>query len=217
MVKELTLQMEDFLKEFSQHSKLANKFYFTGGTALAYYYLHHRVSVDLDFFSTDKIEPQETLNFVTAWSQNRGAILNTREVGDVQIYEMRFPNDYTLKVDFAHYPYKQIEPTNLFDGIMVDSKKDIAVNKVVAVSQRTDVKDFVDLYYLLKEYSIYNLHELSNIKFRRDYDLMLLASDLTKIKHFDYLPKMLTDLTLDELKIFYLDLWNNVGGHATDF
>lgn len=32
------------------------KFYFTGGTALAEYYLHHRLSEDLDFFAEEEID-----------------------------------------------------------------------------------------------------------------------------------------------------------------
>lgn len=215
MVEELTPLMREFLREFSKQPGLVDRFYFTGGTALAHYYLHHRLSVDLDFFSLAKFDSQATLAFVSEWLQSRNAVLNAREVGDVQIYEMRFPDGYNLKVDFAHYPYKQVEPTTLIDGIAVDSKLDIAVNKAVAISQRTDVKDFVDLYFLLKEYSIYTLHELSNIKFRRDYDLMLLASDLIKVKRFEYMPNMLVPLSLKELKTFYLDLSKNLGGHAT--
>ena len=215
MAEELTPLMREFLREFSKQPELVDRFYFTGGTALAHYYLHHRSSVDLDFFSLAKFDSQTTTAFVSKWSETRNAVLNAREVGDVQIYEMRFPDGYNLKVDFAYYPYKQVESTTLVDAIAVDSKLDIAVNKVVAVSQRTDVKDFVDLYFLLKEYSIYTLHDLSNMKFRRDYDLMLLASDLIKVKRFDYMPNMLVPSSLEELKAFYLDLSKNLGGHAT--
>jgi predicted nucleotidyltransferase component of viral defense system len=36
-------------------SPLAGTFYLTGGTALAAFYLHHRVSDDLDLFSEDEV------------------------------------------------------------------------------------------------------------------------------------------------------------------
>jgi predicted nucleotidyltransferase component of viral defense system len=41
----------DFLDFFSKEKRLRERFYFTGGTALSEYYLHHRRSIDLDFFS----------------------------------------------------------------------------------------------------------------------------------------------------------------------
>lgn len=90
---------------------------------------------------------------MSKWSETRKAVLNAREVGDVQVYDMRFPDGYNLKVDFAYYPCKQVESTTLVDAITVGSKLDIAVNKTVASSQRTDVKDFVDLYFLLDDWS----------------------------------------------------------------
>jgi len=215
MEEEITTQMKMFLKDFAAQPYLAKNYYFTGGTALSYYYFHHRISVDLDFFSFQKINPQESLSFVSNWAMGQNAILNAREVGDVQIYELRFSSGENLKVDFAYYPYKQVEKPTMFNGILVDSKKDIGVNKIITVSQRTDVKDFVDLYFLLKEFSVYELYELSNLKFRRDYDLMLFASDLVKVKRFEYLPKMIINLTLEELTRFYLNLSLNIGGHAT--
>jgi len=36
------------------NSPLAKKFYWTGGTLLAYHYLHRRRSLDLDFFSKEE-------------------------------------------------------------------------------------------------------------------------------------------------------------------
>lgn len=45
-------------------SNLAKQFYFTGGTALAACYLHHRESEDLDFFSETDFENQEVIDFM---------------------------------------------------------------------------------------------------------------------------------------------------------
>ena len=48
----LTPFQSAFLKAFSQ-SPLNDRFYLTGGTALAAFYLQHRLSEDLDFFTAD--------------------------------------------------------------------------------------------------------------------------------------------------------------------
>lgn len=39
-------------------------FYWTGGTLLAYQYFHHRISVDLDFFSNDLFTDEQCLEFI---------------------------------------------------------------------------------------------------------------------------------------------------------
>ena len=43
--------------EFIGNSEIASLFYLTGGTALAGFYLNHRVSDDLDFFTDQKDFP----------------------------------------------------------------------------------------------------------------------------------------------------------------
>jgi len=47
----LTARQKKVLSFVKENPYLTDRFYFTGGTALSYYYLHHRLSEDLDFFS----------------------------------------------------------------------------------------------------------------------------------------------------------------------
>lgn len=49
--KILTENQIAFLEQIKKSEFLAKNFYLTGGTALAAFYLHHRYSEDLDFFS----------------------------------------------------------------------------------------------------------------------------------------------------------------------
>lgn len=57
MVKEeiLTLEQKKVLDLISKEDYLVRRFYFTGGTPLAVFYLFHRISKDLDFFSEEEI------------------------------------------------------------------------------------------------------------------------------------------------------------------
>jgi len=57
MAEILTKQQKLALKLLAKTDISAN-FYFSGGTALAYYYLEHRKSEDLDFFSEVEFDPQ---------------------------------------------------------------------------------------------------------------------------------------------------------------
>jgi hypothetical protein len=52
----LTPLQQKFLSAVSGNKKIPSSFYLTGGTALAAYYLKHRYSEDLDFFSKTNID-----------------------------------------------------------------------------------------------------------------------------------------------------------------
>jgi len=48
--KILAIYQQQFLEFASKQDYISKNFYLTGGTALAAFYLHHRMSEDLDFF-----------------------------------------------------------------------------------------------------------------------------------------------------------------------
>ena len=54
-VSVITEKQRLILRGLSRNDYFCRKFYFTGGTALSHYYLQHRYSDDLDFFSTEKL------------------------------------------------------------------------------------------------------------------------------------------------------------------
>lgn len=209
-------RQQDIILRFGQNEFLTENFYFTGGTALSEVYLQHRYSEDLDFFSIDKFDDKKVTDIVGSWAIDVNARYEVVNVGYVYMFNLIFSDSSKLKIDFAWYPYKNIGQFTKVNNVNVDSTKDIACNKFVAVGQRADVKDFVDLYFLLNNFSVVDLYEWPDVKFRRKYDLMLFASDLLKVAEFDYLPKMIKPLSLDELKKFYLDLAKNLGMKVTD-
>ena len=53
----LTKRQRQLLILLSKQAIITKKFYLSGGTALAEYYLRHRYSEDLDFFSLDEVDP----------------------------------------------------------------------------------------------------------------------------------------------------------------
>lgn len=188
-------------------------FYFTGGTVLAEYYLQHRYSDDLDFFSEEKIDNQVLYTLMSDWSKRIGFKFTSRFEEVVYKFELKFGNESNLKIDFGYYPYKRIEKGLVRDGFQIDSLRDIATNKLITINQRTEVKDFVDLYFLLQErYSIWDLFYSAKMKFKNmDLDLELIAMDMLKVEDFTVLPKMIKPLKLSELKKFLRDLAKQLG------
>lgn len=199
----LNAEQKLLLGEFSKDSFLPTHFYFTGGTALSLYYLQHRESVDLDFFSRELFDPQEVIKATASWKEKYGCTIDYTQVVNTHIFQLTFPNNQTVKIDFSLYPHRQVGESKVIDGITVDSLLDIAVNKLLTIEQRSEVKDFVDLYFLLKEFTIWDLMEGVRVKFKVGLDPMVIGSDFLKVEGFEYLPKMVKDLDLETLKSFF--------------
>lgn len=200
--------------EVKNSSYIKRNFYFTGGTALSVIYLQHRLSEDLDFFSQQKIDTQPILNLITAWSKKHKFKIESRELEVVRVFILEFPDKEKLKVDFGYYPYKRLERGKLIESVKVDSLFDIAVNKLQTIHQRSDVKDFVDLYFLFKKFTVWDLMEGVRVKFHIELDPYTIAADYLKAQSFKTLPKMLVPLDLKELKAFYEDLAKKLGMKA---
>lgn len=198
-----TSLQESIFEKFSRNKFLCKKFYFTGGTALAAFYLHHRESEDLDFFSEKDFKNKRIDQFVNQIAKELKSELRFTQIEDTRIYELLKGNKLIIKVDFNHYPYKRLKRGLKFQNVRIDSLYDIAVNKLQTIISRTQVKDFVDLFFLLKQFTFWELLYGVKEKFKMDEDLVLLGSHFLKVEQFDVLPKMQLPLTLKELKEFY--------------
>jgi len=66
------------LDEINKNKYLTSNFYFTGGTALSKYYLQHRYSDDLDFFSEKQIDQQLIFSIISSWKNKLGFRFNSR-------------------------------------------------------------------------------------------------------------------------------------------
>jgi hypothetical protein len=56
-----------------------------------------------------------------------------------------------MRVDFAYYPFKNLKPRRKWEGLQVDALEDMAANKAMALIDRHEPKDALDLYFLLKK------------------------------------------------------------------
>ena len=114
--------------------------YLAGGTALALQ-TGHRVSVDLDFFTT---EADFDADQIERALRERGEWVTTlREKGTLYgIFQ-------GAKVSFIAYPsFRPSDEALQCQTVRLIVPRDIAVMKIVAVSQRGKKRDFFDLYWL---------------------------------------------------------------------
>jgi hypothetical protein len=128
-----------FLKFFKKD------FYLAGGTGLALQ-LGHRDSIDFDFFSPNEINTEKLfLNIKNVFKDYSIKIVqNTKNTLTVLI-------DQNIKLSFFTYNYDLIEELIDEPYIKIASIKDIACMKLSAIVSRASIKDYIDLYYILKE------------------------------------------------------------------
>ncbi len=161
----LTKHQKILLKHFAEFPGASN-FYVTGGTALSAFYLRHRLSEDLDFFTEDEVEIEPILPFLRSLPEIQD--LNLERKFDRKIFIIRYKDAEYSKVEFTKYPFKTIKPFKKVGGIQVDSVLDILANKLMALTDRKDAKDYVDIYFILKEYpnlSVDEMIEMTEQKF----------------------------------------------------
>lgn len=182
-------------------------FYFTGGTALSVFYLNHRYSEDLDFFCMEKFDRSLVLEKVRLMGAELGFTFTHQWKEVVYVFFLKFPREKPLKVDFGYYPHVRVEKGKMYQGMQIDSLLDIAINKLSTINQRLHPKDFVDLYYLLKKFTIWDLIEGVKVKFRMEVEPWILASDLEfTVDKLKFMPEMIKPLKLEEMKKYFRKL-----------
>lgn len=132
-------------------------FNLVGGTSLALQ-IGHRISVDLDMFSTEPFESSE---------------LKSQLAEDFLMFQVEMEHTNTLitiindvKVDFIRFKYGLSYPIVLDNIIRLVNIKDIAPMKLDAISGRGKKKDFFDLYFLLRLFSLPELLALYQAKYQ---------------------------------------------------
>lgn len=167
-----------------------------GGTALALQF-GHRKSVDLDFFGhidADSLDLQEALQTV-------GTLTTLKDSKNIHIYSLN-----GVKIDIVNYTYSWLDDAIIKNDIRLASTKDIAAMKVTAIIGRGTMKDFVDIYYLLKKK--YSMMDILNFYTQKYPDCSYFMA-MKSLAYFDdadldIMPYMFADITWDEIKEYII-------------
>jgi hypothetical protein len=162
-----------------------------GGTALALK-IGHRHSIDIDLFGqleTDIYTLSQKLNNI-----GKATLLNQTE--NIHVYLVN-----GIKVDLINYPYPWLEDTITIDGIRFADTKDIAAMKLAAITGRGTKKDFIDLYFLLKQFSLNEMISFYERKYT-DGSAFLVLKSLSYFEDADREqgPKMLHQIPWNKIK-----------------
>ena len=166
-----------------------------GGTALALQ-IGHRKSIDLDFFGKIEVEKDE---LVIALEQI-GALTVLKESPRIHIYLLN-----NVKIDIVDYQYSWVDDVVVKQGIRMASLKGIDLSipegKVTAIIGRGTKKDFVDIAFLLRYFSMNDILDFYSQKYPDGSIFMAMKS----LAYFDdaeedIMPYMLTDITWENIK-----------------
>lgn len=160
-----------------------NKFYLVGGTAIALH-LGHRRSIDFDLFTIKRVNRIQIKKILS--DKSPGNI----EFGYEDVNQMHAKIN-SVKITFFNYPYS-VPATIDFDGIInLPSLPDLAAMKAFAFGQRAKWKDYVDMYFLLKNNLNFNdickrTENLFNINKSIVFTEKLFRQQLSYFKNIDY-------------------------------
>ena len=213
----LTPKQLEFLELVKVDTQITKRFYLTGGTALAGFYLKHRLSEDIDFFTEEKEVDQK---LIEAYLQKISDFLSIKKINrsvfmGLVSYFLIYKDSSKLKVDFNYYPFPKIEKGLKFGKLQIDSIRDIAANKVHTIFINPRDRDYIDLYFIMKSGS-FKLDQLiidAKAKFDWDIDRLTLVSQLLRVKEIKILetPKILVPFNKKDMERFFIEEAKKLG------
>jgi predicted nucleotidyltransferase component of viral defense system len=204
----LTKDQVSFLEFIRNEPQLYRRFYFSGGTALSEFYLQHRLSEDLDFFTQNEFDAAELNLFLRTHISAFGAkSLQYQQSFNRNLFFLDFDNEQPLKVEFTYYPFPRIEIGMNTGNLSVDSVLDIAVNKTFTITQKARGRDYFDLFEITQKYGFdfKNLLKLAHQKFDYQINVLQLGVNLVKVTTFLDDPISIKKIDKKAVEEYFLD------------
>lgn len=212
----LTDKQQIFLNLISQQKNLSGNFYLSGGTALAQYYLQHRLSEDLDFFSEDEVDPL-SIQISLKNIQSKAGItkIDFQQSFNRNLFFLHYKGG-VIKTEFTYYPFPQIEKPTIINNIKVDSLLDIAANKTFTIYQQPSSRHFIDLYLIIKKkgWKFKDLIKKTRAKFDSFIDPIQMGQQLLKVNAVLDYPTMIVKLPKRQWQNFWLQESHNLKEEA---
>ena len=179
-------------------SFLKGRFYLAGGTGLALQ-IGHRDSVDFDFFTKESFDTfdlyKELLKIFG--QENISKTLEEKNTLNVVL-------NGNIKLSFFSYPYPPIESLIKEEFLDIAGIADVGCMKLSAVVGRAVEKDYIDLYFILRQIPLGGL--LSKAKEKMpDLDHNLILKSLiyfNDVEMENIVFKHNFDISFDEVKRF---------------
>lgn len=159
-------------KQIFPHLTRLDGFCLAGGTGLALQ-LGHRISEDFDLFIDNYIS-DDLLDTVEEEFLDRKVSVAVNNSEELTV----FVND--TKTSFLRYPFPLINPLKEYKGVSLMEASEIGATKAYTVERRGSFKDYVDLYFCLKEEcaSLMEIIDLARKKYDQKFNARLFLEQL---------------------------------------
>ena len=221
-------------------TSLLKNFYLSGGTCCALY-LGHRISEDLDFFIPQPFSTLELKKHLSKLGRIKilGEDKNTLHLKLNQTLLSFLTYPYLLlkplnsfNIDLARLPQKQITASTRRESLIYQTRKsskikissliDVLCTKLDTISSRGSKKDFIDLYFALKnkKFTLPQLFKSFQKKYKGiDYSQLHLLKGLNYFAdaQAENMPKMLKKTSWPEIKKYIQKETLNLTKQLTNF
>lgn len=190
-------------------SPFSKSFFLTGGTALSAFYLGHRESQDLDFFSLEPFDTlvlRRTFQEIVEKTQSTMTIQQRSQTYNEIFLENKKEN-WLQKIDIVQEQPKHFGDLVHIDKVTVDSLINIATNKVLAVFGRFEPKDYIDLHAICTQTDL-TFDTIFELAKQKDTGLseFYFANTIMQIEKIETLPTMKIPFNKASFLKFYQDL-----------
>jgi hypothetical protein len=169
------------------------------------FHLHHRFSDDIDLFTRDADRIPLAQSLVEACLRACGLLVTDKRSGETMLQYLlegdAHPSHPLRKLDVVLDTPPAFAAPELHGVIRVDALVSIAVNKLTAAFSRGDeIKDYVDLYFILKK-KPFDLDALLPLAAQKDlgFDELRLAGNLANVSRLQGLYPFLQRYMVEPL------------------
>lgn len=197
----LTILNESQLQLLPLLSKFKREYYMVGGSAIALH-IGHRLSIDFDLFKAGPVHPKKILTRFKEGKESIAVTLNREGQLNLICREVKFT--------FFNFEYAIPHPITIEKSITIPSLLDLAAMKAFALGHRSKWKDYLDLYFILKNhYSINQISEQASLHFGELFSEKLFRGQLNYFKgisfdeQVEFMPGF--EVSEEEVKDFLTD------------
>ena len=131
------LELLPLLRQFGR------EYYLAGGTAVALH-IGHRRSIDFDLFKYSSLNHKKNLNRISDFGLQYDVTRRVVDQMNVTVGD--------VKVTFLEYPFHVEAKIKLENSIRIPELIDLSAMKAYALGRLSKWKDYVDLYYIIKDH-----------------------------------------------------------------
>ncbi len=159
--------------------QFSGSYYLAGGTAIALY-IRHRRSIDFDLFTKVKIQRIRIRNIVNKAGFTIQNVL-------YEAFDQMHCMINGVKMTFFNYPFEIEHSQSINNIIPMPGLLDLAAMKAFALGGRGKWKDYVDLYFLIKNhFSIQEIEKRTRKIFQSSFNEKLFREQLSYFEDIDF-------------------------------